>query len=177
MPGGRGSGGHSRSGPSKTRRTKGQKDAVTDVTPPADLVGKAVDYWNYYAPVLRLRKLWTVSSRDVLRNYCDALVLRDRIQAEIETAPLAFIVPRTDPDGNHRDDIKAHPLLAQIRAVRLECRQHANDLCLPPAAAVRTPQQDEEEERREQPHDFYGGVKPPRPRSKGEKPVAASLEH
>ncbi|AMY12479.1 hypothetical protein LuPra_05755 [Luteitalea pratensis] len=83
--------------------------------------------------------LWTSSARDTLRSYCEALDLRDRLQAEIATAPLAHVVTTVDGAGQEQVALKAHPLVSQLRAVRLECRQHSIDLCLSPAAAVRTP--------------------------------------
>jgi P27 family predicted phage terminase small subunit len=157
MAGARGSGGHSRVGKPKKGAESKLTDAIALISPPNGLSEAASDYWRYYAAILRDRKLWTSSARDVLRNYCDALVLRDRLQAELENAPLAFLVPKSDPDGGTRDEIKAHPLLSQIRAVRLECRQHANDLCLPPAAAIRVPGQPEDgAEKPAADHDFYG---------------------
>lgn len=157
MAGARGSGGHARVGPIKKGAESRLTDAIALISPPNGLSEAASDYWRYYAAILRDRKLWTSSARDVLRNYCDALVLRDRIQTELEHAPLAFLVPKVDSDGGTRDEIKAHPLLAQIRAVRLECRQHANDLCLPPAAAIRVPAQGQpDEEPKTVGHDFYG---------------------
>ena len=157
MAGARGSGGHGRVGPTKKGAESRLTDAIALISPPNGLSEAASDYWRYYASILRDRKLWTSSARDVLRNYCDALVLRDRIQAELEHSPLAFLVPKVDSDGGTRDEIKAHPLLSQIRAVRLECRQHANDLCLPPAAAIRVPAQGQtDEEPKTVGHDFYG---------------------
>lgn len=137
--GARGSGGHGRSARAKKGTAPRVADAISDVAPPFGLSDAAAAYWGYYAPILRLRKLWTASSRDVLRSYCDALVLRDRLQAAIDAAPFL--------------DMKA---IAQVRAIRLECRQHANDLCLPPAAAVRTPMQEDEEPSKGPAHDFYG---------------------
>lgn len=140
MAGARGrSGGHSRSGPAKEGAPRHLQDAIEDVAPPAGLSDAAAEYWTYYALLLRARKLWTSSSRDVLRNYVEALVMRDRLQAELADAPLAFVVTTVDGAGQERESLRAHPLLAQLRQVRLECRQHANDLALPPAAAVRTP--------------------------------------
>lgn len=166
--GARGSGGHARSGERPKKGTAARvTDAIVDVKPPAGLPEPAAEYWNYYAPILRLRKLWTSSSRDVLRNYCAALVLRDRLEAELAVLPLAFIVPKTDADGNHSEEIKANPLLAQVRAVRLECRQHANDLCLPPAAAVRTPMQEDDEPSKGPAHDFYGDKPKPSAAARG----------
>ena len=153
MPGARGSGGHGRVGPPKKGAERRLADALTETAAPVGLSAAATAYWRYYAPILLQRKLWTASSRDVLRNYCEALVLRDRLQQELEVAPLVCV-----------ETSKAHPLLAQIRAVRLECRQHANDLCLPPAAAVRTPLPDDDQADDVLPHDFYGDK---RPKTKG----------
>jgi hypothetical protein len=64
----------------------------------------------YYAPLLRSRKLWTASSRDVLVNYVDALARRDRLQADLSAAPLALVVTTVDGAGQERESIKAHPL-------------------------------------------------------------------
>jgi P27 family predicted phage terminase small subunit len=157
MAGARGSGGHSRVGPKKKGAESKLTDAIAQISPPNGLSEAASDYWRYYAAILRDRKLWTVSARDTLRCYCDALVSRDRMQAQLDVEPLTFLVPKVDPDGGTHDEPRAHPLLAQIRAVRLECRQHANDLCLPPAAAIRVPgQAAEDEEPKTAGHDFYG---------------------
>ena len=133
------SGGHSRVGPTKQDAQGQLRDPLTDTAAPADLTAEAAAHWHYYAPILVLRELWTASARDTLRCYVEALELRDRLQAAIAAVPLAQAVTTIDGAGNEQATIKAHPLIAQLRAVRLECRQHANDLCLSPASALRSP--------------------------------------
>ena len=132
MPGNYRSGGHGRGGPPKDNAAAQLRDRITDLAPPADLSPAAAVHWRYYAAVLADRDLWTASARDTLRLYCEALALRDRLSAALEAAPSLVVI---GADGNGRP----HPLISQLRAVRMECRQHASDLCLSPAAALRAP--------------------------------------
>jgi phage terminase small subunit len=131
--------GNHRSGPPRKAKPI-LKDPITDVSAPRDLGKAERNYWTYYAPILLTRGLWTASARDVLRTYCESLVLRDRLQTVISADPLMAEVVTVDGAGQERISYKPHPLLTQLRQVRLECRLHANDLSLSPMTASKMPE-------------------------------------
>jgi phage terminase small subunit len=140
MAGTRASGGHARVGPTKKGAEATLQDLITDTTPPVAMTDDAaLDHWRYYAPLLVRRGIFTESGRDVLVNLCTALAMRDRLERDVASMPTAFMVPVVNSAGEESEAIKKNPLLAELRAVRLECRQHMNDLALSPAAAMRMP--------------------------------------
>ena len=135
--GSRGSGGHSRAGVAKTEPRL--PDRFADISPPADITPAAVVYWDYYAAAIVKCERWTESARDTLRSYAEGLAIRDRLQERLNASDVLLEVHTVDGAGIEHVTYKANPLLNQIRACNLALRQYANDLCLSPAAAIRTP--------------------------------------
>lgn len=137
MAGSKGSGGHSRSGVAKTAPRL--PDRMVDTEPPADLTPAAVPYWTYYAAAIVKCERWTESARDLLRCYAEGLAIRDRLQKKLDDSDVLLQNITVDGAGVEHVTYKANPLLNQVRACNLALRQYANDLCLSPAAAIRTP--------------------------------------
>lgn len=139
--GSRGSGGHTRSGPSKTDAHLGLQDTTTDCTPPTGMAPEAEVYWRYIAPLQVKSGLLTLSSRETLRSYCQVLVQRDRIEDGLRTSPVLIVSTVVDGAGNEHPKVSANPLLAAQRQTEATLHTLANDLCLSPAAAIRLPRQ------------------------------------
>jgi len=112
---------------------------MVDTEPPADLAEAAIPYWRYYAAAIVKCERWTESARDLLRTYAEGLATRDRLQAQLDNSDVLLIGVSVDGAGVEHRTYKANPLLNQVRACNLALRQYANDLCLSPAAAIRTP--------------------------------------
>jgi phage terminase small subunit len=135
--GARGSGGHARVGAAKKGAEASLQDRTEDCTPP-------IAYWRYYAPLQVRRGLWTESSRDTMRSYCQLLVKRDRLEAALDNCEIYF--------GG-----KVNPLLAALRQGEQALHTLANDLALPPATAIRLPPR---ADAKQDDIDEWGGSKP-----------------
>jgi phage terminase small subunit len=98
-------------------------------------------YWAYFAPLQVRSGLLTLSSREVLRSYCQELVTRDRLALELRTSPVLIISTVIDGAGNEHPKVSANPLLTAKRQQEATLHTLASALCLEPAAAMRLPRQ------------------------------------
>lgn len=145
--GARGSGGHARVGSVKKGAEASLQDRTENCTPPSGMTEAAIAYWRYYAPLQVKRGLWTESSRDTMRSYCQLLVKRDRLEAALDKCEIYF--------GG-----KVNPLLAALRQGEQALHTLANDLALPPATAIRLPPR--AAEKGDDLDDWGGATKPKR---------------
>ena len=146
MPGARGSGGHARVGKVSKDAHRGLQDTTSDCTPPVGLAGAALAYWHEYAPVQVQRGLLTLSSRNILRDYCELRVEKDRIQQALEESAPLILTTTVDGAGNEHIKATANPLINARLKVQQQLHTLENDLALNPATALRLPQTPEVEE-------------------------------
>lgn len=142
--GSRGSGGHSRSGPSKTDMA-GLPDTTEDCTPPPGMTAEARAYWDYYAPVQARKGLLTTSGRFLLRRYCQISAYFDRVMQAADEAAVLILSTVIDGAGNERPRIDNNPAGARLIALSQQMHTLESDLCLSPAAALRVPARPETE--------------------------------
>ena len=111
--GARGSGGHSRVGPTKKGAEASLPDTTTDCTPPAGMSVEALAYWNHHAPLQAARGLLTQSGRFLLRRYCQIAALFDRVIAEQDRTEVLMLTSTVDGAGNEKIKAENNPLGAR----------------------------------------------------------------
>jgi hypothetical protein len=85
------------------------------VSPPEDLPEGQKKVWLELAPHAAAERTLTEATANGFRDLCEAIVVRDKLLAQIEQDGWTFLKVTVDAAGQEHQETKAHPLIAQCK--------------------------------------------------------------
>lgn len=102
---------------SKDRLGRGAVGPTPHVEPPKDLPGEQLAIWQELAPFALEARTLAKSTARAFRDVCETIVLKRAIVAQLERDGLTYQKVSVDGAGVEHMELKAHPLLTQLRGV------------------------------------------------------------
>ena len=99
----------------RSQAKKAQQAAFPLLPAPEGLHAAAKAVWDQYGPLACRQQTLDETTAGAFRDLCVAIVLRDELQVSIARDGLTYVKVTIDGAGQEHQEVKANPLLAQLR--------------------------------------------------------------